>query len=527
VSSVALPARRRFELGRRSRVWLVVLACAGSAAVFVLLRLRADYPFPTFEGACERLRASGLPLTSRDWFCRPIPWTLRASFAAGSALVGAGFAAAAAILAAAGRRWSALLPLAPALAATHAGVLYADATHWWADAAWPPGAVAGGALTVSLLALPAVAVALLLRPPRAARRGIQPTAAGLAAIALAAPVVPLGWAVARLYERHYAIVGLRWPELGGLAWEAVAVALFAAALGTDRRWWPWALVPVALLVSMAPSTAMVVAPDRLIDWSPFGSVLPLVLVALLASAWVPLAERIARRSAVPDDEDFVEVASAGSPGPAPPIRPRRGQLRPATVANAVAVGLIAVSVIAFAGDPLPAQIATALPTYVGVRTAADDVRARMNLDLATRAIDSYRIERGSFAGFDAAAAAAREPELRWLDGRNADAPELAIQVVASGPNAVRVATISASGSVYCLRRSTDGTTYGSATRRAGRPTGALLRAALASCGSTPWTAAVLRPPPVASMCDEVDDSSYLICRMVQVLESETLARPSA
>ena len=76
-----------------------------------------------------------------------------------------------------------------------------------------------------------------------------------------------------------------------LLWPAVGMALFGALLGTDRRWWPWALAPVAVLLSFAPATAALVGPEGLQDWSLFGAVLPLFLVGLVASAWHLLAAR--------------------------------------------------------------------------------------------------------------------------------------------------------------------------------------------------------------------------------------------
>jgi hypothetical protein len=49
--------------------------------------------------------------------------------------------------------------------------------------------------------------------------------------------------------------------------------------------------------------------------------------------------------------------------------------------------------------------------------------------------------------------------------------------------------------------------------------------ALWACGSTPWSDTAVRMPDTASMCDGVDPSGgYLICRMVQVLITDTMRR---
>jgi hypothetical protein len=59
------------RLGTPPRVRRVVfiVATVAAALAFVALRMDDPLPFSAFEGACERLRASGLPITERDWFC--------------------------------------------------------------------------------------------------------------------------------------------------------------------------------------------------------------------------------------------------------------------------------------------------------------------------------------------------------------------------------------------------------------------------------------------------------------------------
>jgi hypothetical protein len=76
-----------------------------------------------------------------------------------------------------------------------------------------------------------------------------------------------------------------------------------------------------------------------------------------------------------------------------------------------------------------------------------------------------------------------------------------------------------------LQRTVAGRTYGRAAGDGTDPASVVV-AAIKGCGSAPWSQALLRPPPWRSMCDGVDDPSYLICRIVQVLEKQTLKDPT-
>ncbi|MGZ4147414.1 MAG: hypothetical protein ACXVPL_06880, partial [Actinomycetota bacterium] len=520
VSSLALPARRRFVLGRRSRILIGVLACAGSAAAFVLLRLHTAYPSPTFQGACERLRASGIGLTERDWFCRPLPWTVRAGYVTGSLLVAAGFALGPAILAARGRRWSAFVPLVPVLGARFPGLLYAYPEHWWNGATWPTSETLSAVVTLALLAVPAAAVMLLRRHDYAIPRPVSAGAAILAGAIVAAAAFAITRTFDPLFDRHFALIGGTMNEGSALMWSAAAIALFGALLGPDRRWWPWSLVPIAILSSTAISAALLVGPERFHDWSRFGAVVPFVAMGAIASAWRPLAERITRSVALPtiDPPDVVVPARIE-----PSARPAR--LRPLVVVNASTAALVVVSLVAFVCDPLPAQLSSALPTYVGERVAAADVRTRMNLRMGLAAMDDYRAENGTYRGFDVQTATDLQPALRWVDRSDHTPGTFGVQVMTASAETARLVSISNSGNAYCIERSGRGVTYGKAAGDGTRPDRALIADAIAGCGSMPWTSSALTPPPWRTMCDGLDDSSYLICRTVQVIEKQTLQNP--
>jgi hypothetical protein len=56
---------------------------------------------------------------------------------------------------------------------------------------------------------------------------------------------------------------------------SVAVmASFGLLLETDRRWWPWALAPVAVLLSLGPTMALFAMPGRVVALTWFGRAVP-------------------------------------------------------------------------------------------------------------------------------------------------------------------------------------------------------------------------------------------------------------
>ena len=86
----------------------------------------------------------------------------------------------------------------------------------------------------------------------------------------------------------------------------------------------------------------------------------------------------------------------------------------------------------------------------------------------------------------------------------------------------RIAALSESGTAFCIERTGDGSIrYGSA---GGEGDLSAFERAIVDCGSTPWSDTAVRMPDTASMCDGVDTSGYLICRMVQVLITDTMQR---
>ncbi len=269
-------------------------------------------------------------------------------------------------------------------------------------------------------------------------------------------------------------------------------------LGTDRRFWPWALVPAAVLLSLGPTMAIAGIPGRFVALSWFASVAPLGLAALIGSLWRPIAMRLSGRE------------HEAAPRPAATRR-----LRPVVVLHAVAIGMLAVSLIAVRNDPLPIQISTALPTFLGVREAAFDTRTEMNLLLAVDALERYRAEQVSFAGFDADAGERLAQEMTWTDRARVARP-LRVSVEDTSRSDATVVIRSATGSVFCARTDGSSATYGSAAPR-GRgfrdPT--VVTRAIAACDARPLTPDVAATVDLDAVCALVDEQSLMLCRAVQ------------
>jgi hypothetical protein len=324
------------------------------------------------------------------------------------------------------------------------------------------------------------------------------------------------------YAKHLGLTG-------GPTWElwsaALCIGCFGLLLGQDRRWWPWSLAPVALLLSAGPSAAVLLNPQRQLTWLLFGSALPLAATGLIWCAWTPLAGWMTRRVARAEGRESQPIAEL-----APVVRVQgRSRPRLIVVLNALAAGALAVSVIVFMGDPLPAAQSAILPTYLGLRVEAASARAKMDLRMSVSALDTYAARHGSYSGFDAAAATSIEPSLAWRDGTSeagaaGSLPRQTMFITSDSATTVKIATLSDGGGAFCIERTPSGISYGT-SRSEGSPvpSARLLREAIADCGSTPWTDSAVHVPDTSSMCEGLDPyGGYLMCRMVQAQVATTL-----
>lgn len=479
-------------------------------ALWIVCRLstvRHSNWMPTFLGACQRIEESGIPPSPGDWWCGAPAWHQSANPLLFTLVAGVGFALPCALLAARGRRWTALLPLVAApLAAGDTLVI------WW-RAEWSGSLLAatGGGLldllrflggilaTLATLAAPAFAVMCVTpkrawpSPPR--RRSMWIATAICAAAAWAAGAI--SWHILAPTLRIFAD---EW--WGGRWWwvaPTVAIGVFGALQGADRRWRPGGLSMSALFLSLGPAYVVINTfawnpQGNWIIWTTFGGVLPLFIVGSICTGWPWIADRLDGQPARTREPAGSHIRVIG--------------------ARALAIAVLASSLLLYAFDPFPASDSQPLPTYLGLRNQAYDVRARMNLDMAMKTMDAWHHEQGTYWGFDAKGAADLQPSLDWTNGAQTSLEPGVVAVVSPAPNeadgyedVATVAVNSASGSSFCVQRTRAGPiTYGKGTS---------MRGAIADCDSAPWSDSLMQRPALPTCVPRT--GGFLICRMVQVL----------
>ncbi|MEX0834240.1 MAG: hypothetical protein WD276_10285 [Actinomycetota bacterium] len=458
--------------------------------------------YPTFLGVCERLRDSGLPVTPDDVWCYSFTWTQTAAPYAAAAVAFAGYSLAGVILAATGRRLTALLPLI--VTAVHKDALYPDGINL------RDVSLVGTVVFAIALAVPAVLVMLMIRGRSRNRLAIRPGPAVVAAGACAVATGAFMWLIRSDPFEWLPLIGdldYYFDDLYGIV---VFLAVFAALLGTDRQFWPWSAVLVVFLVGGGPSLALesisYVEFEGIVNTSAFSIVPALAGVALVWSAWQPLSRYIDKRG-----------SKTGEVSGPPRSRPHAGRrLRPTVVLNAFAAGLIVVSGIASANDTLAVAISTPYPTYRGLRDSFVDTRARIDLRTALHAMDSYFVRHGTYRGFDQSVGARTEADLDWLDGPLPAEEEglrfRTILILRNSDSAARVATLNRDGFATCMQRGRNlPVTFGEDASLDGE---SALESAVANCESRLWTREVAEWPEFPE-CPR--DAGRLICRMVEVL----------
>ena len=385
---------------------------------------RAAVPMGQFEGLCERLRAAHLPIVGRDWFCLPASSGARAASTAATILMVVGIGLACSVLAAGGHGFTALVPLAGLLAVERAP----SVMQTWSIPPFLDRPIARVGLDLALVAAPALAVMWVGRHRPARKTAVRPLA-GFVAFAVcvaAAACVTFAWNA--VLARHFAAIGgipfTRWQVLPA----AFVMGAFGMLLGPDdRRWWPWILVATAFLLSAAPSMALLA--DRSPTYASFGLVVPLALVGLVGSAWRPIADLIVAKGLIG------EPAEGEAPPPAKITTPMRDLPRGAILADVLAAGLVVVSLILFAADPLAAEIEATIPTSSGCDTRRTTCAPRWTSARPWTRPSPTASRTGTFRGFDARTGARSDPALAWMDGPLAagtrPAPALTMAVASS------------------------------------------------------------------------------------------------
>jgi heat shock protein HslJ len=504
----------------------VVSASAGCLTLYGFLGFNGtayDIWGATFLGACNRLKAAHLPILASDWFCHPSQVLAQASLNSveSSILYAAGFVIAGVTLAASGRRSSALLPILAPMALTSGWISYVLVLGQPSLLARQP--LLAGFVALALLCAPVLLAVMLLSAGRLHRpislRG------GL----LSAAMLGATWAL--LY--HFRVAE-GWLTSGWLDnWEpAVVIVFFGALLGTDRKWWPWSLALVSLLLSQGPSLAATKSFDvRATVLFGFGVVLPLFFLGLVASCWQPLALwldlRLGWRREPSRISDAARVVT-------PQVRKLRVPVRPTAVLNALAVSVIAISLIASRNDPMLVWNSTSLPTFTGESVMAQDSRTKLDLFEAIAAADSFRTKTGSYRGFNASVGAGIDPTLAWTDAvapvrTLAFLPVLPTEKVGTLPssaNRVRLVSVSPSGTYFCMQRQGSGPiTYGVGDASSGNSSVARMNQALATCSDIRWGPSSAPNPARAMSCDP-STFGYMLCRLVQANIQQVMLAPN-
>lgn len=529
---------------------LVTFASLAAATLYTLMRVDTGRAIQgSFATMCSRVG-----MHANDWPCRVSDSRTLALYLLGSLTVGMALAVPCVVLAATGRRVTAMLPALIPIVATGLWAMTSAFTYvephafgrpylgmWptWSYSApetfWFMHGVLASVVDVMMIATPAIAIAVFVRPRRD-RRTASPrwrwTAAALVicAAASAAAFFALSAAGHRLAPTESGFIE---SEPGAWIAPIVSMAAFGWLLSRDRRWWPWILVPQAILLTTAVAVAMMTSVSRIDSYGAFGEAIPYLAVGLVFSFAAPLAARLSRFR---DPAPVEATDPARIKGVVPRGEPRRAPMRWAVALNAGAVALVLFASIAYRYDPAPVQFQQALPTYSGFRFEVLDLRAKMNLQAGLAAVAAYGPTHDGFAGFDAAAGAAAAPGIRWRDGTPVSTtalspPALLVGVVSATRAQVQLVALSQSGRAFCVRAGPGSGDVASTTYGIGgtydwentvAPAVAFVQA-IERCQDAPWTASQVRPIAVGSLCNGVDDQSIIICRATQRMARQVLA----
>ncbi len=522
VANLAVPLPR-FGTLRSEGVWRwVVLAFvfALSATLWAFTRI----PMAGSMHAWSSQQCVRLEMSPQDLPCQVTLGRTLGVYLASSALVSLAALVPAVVLALRGRRVLAFVPMLAPLAITFLAHLssWAWSSYWapfehtstpqlflgpWApwtagglpSSVWRPDHPLAIGADLVLLALPVLAMIALFRPAKAPRAGFSGKAVLLACVIAAGASAIIEWGA-------HSVIGASLYLEGGWFIQGLVMVSFGLLLPVGRRRPLWTIAPVACLVSLGGATAIV---GTLYDYTAFTYFRAAVPLALMGFAGAAASAFIARQRGFQ-----VDPGSEGS---------RR--LRPISIAYGLGLGALAVTTVMFAFDPLPFQISTPLPTYLGARDRVVDLRSRLTLDEALAVAVGYRDAHGSFEGFDAASARESAPHLLWADGlparRSTFVPELTVRVVDSTDERVDLVLVQAS-TTYCVSTASGGEpTYGVA--RAGHPRPRALLA-IETCGAQPWTDELFTPFPIDGFCDDAPD--IVLCRMAQKQLRDIIASPT-
>lgn len=530
-----------------SRSWLKVATWAAwvlGPMLFVLMRI----PLAAVDHAAKKATCLELYLQPQDWTCSvSLSWT-RWAYGFAALATYAAFALPPAILAKTGRKWTFALPvLIPLALFPMVLFLWADDPNqdivsvllfgevgggsWW-TAAWGTAAQADGSIwTLHPIIASGVSIALMLLPSafmaaRATklqrRRPYVLSIAGFLSIVLCALI----WSLIQGFGN---LLGGIDPLVGVFDWfyqpwaPLQVMALFGLFLGTHRFWWPWVLVPAAILLSFAiPYLLIGNGWDPIPEWSLFlRSALPLATAGFVASLSEPISRVLGRRLRFGRDLDWIDERQ--------PKQQRTSRLRGRTVLNATAAGvLIATTIAGSLGlEIVGISVSSSLPTYLGARDRASSYQGKHILLLASDALSRYYSASGSFQGFDAEDGERLQDQLAWQDGLpgTAGTRPLVVHLHKISPDLAEVVLVGNSvlfcGQTDGAGRSTYAESYGSRLH----PSEIAFRVAVRECADTPLSVDSLRALDPAVVCPETEVVlTDPTCREIQHLIREKLTQ---
>lgn len=522
VADLAVPLPRFGALRSEGSWRWVVLAfvCALSATLWAFTRI----PMAGSMHAWSAQQCVRLEMLPRDVPCQVTFGRTLGVYLAASALVSLAALVPAVVLALRGRRLLAFVPMLAPLAITFLAHLssWAWSSFWapfehtstpqlflgpWApwtaggspSSVWRPDHLPAIAADVVFLSVPVIVMIALFRPATAARAGFSVRAVLLACAIAAGASAIIEWGA-------HTLLGASLYLEGGWFIQGLVMVSFGLLLPVGRRRPLWTIAPVACLVSLGGATALV---GTLYDYTAFTYFRTAVPLALMGFAGAAASVFIARQ------RGFHMEPGLG----------RSRRFRPISIAYGVGFGALAVTAVMFALDPLPFQISTPLPTYLGARDRVFELRSRLTLDEALGVATRYRAAHGSFEGFDAESARESGSHLLWDDGLPPPAstfgPELTVRVVDASDEQLELVLVQAS-TTYCVMTASGGNpTYGIARTGPPRPRALL---AVETCGAQPWTDALFEPFPIDGFCDDAPD--IVLCRMAQKNLRDVMASPT-
>ncbi|MEW6582815.1 MAG: prepilin-type N-terminal cleavage/methylation domain-containing protein [Actinomycetota bacterium] len=111
--------------------------------------------------------------------------------------------------------------------------------------------------------------------------------------------------------------------------------------------------------------------------------------------------------------------------------------------------------------------AIAVPAILGQRERAEDATAKSLLRAGAGAVEASFTQEESYAGLDAAALRAVEPNVKWLDAPGAQSAETEVSLSNVGEDTFTLTTTTRAGTVYTYKKDLGATPVVSRTCGAG------------------------------------------------------------